>query len=149
MNPLVKWSPTNIGNDIHGGQVPIFPDVLPGWRLVREWRATVRAFADQWASLRTADGEFFSEYPATMNGCSNHRFRLRWRSIDGVPVRFACGTVASDVGTLVEEELPEPTAQGWAQLHGCGWPLWRYVLQRDGSNLGDIVVEIQHWEAGV
>ncbi|TDC81266.1 hypothetical protein E1193_15245 [Micromonospora sp. KC606] len=149
MKPFIKWSTTKIGNEIHGGEVPIFPDVLPGWRLEREWRATVRAFADQWVSLRTANGEFFREYPATMNGCGNHRFRLRWRSISGGPVRFACGTVGSDIGTIVEHELPEPVAQGWAQLHGCGWPLWRYMVQRDGSNLGDITVEVQHWEAAV
>jgi hypothetical protein len=147
--PIIKWSPSNNGNEIYGGHLPMFPDVLPGWRLEREWRRTVRAFTDSWTSLRTADDQFFHEYPATMNGCGNHRFRIRWRSIGGEPVRFACGTIAGGIGTIVEKELANPEVQGWAQLHGCGWPLWRYITQDNGSNLGDIAVEVQHWEAAV
>ncbi|MDT5119581.1 MAG: hypothetical protein QOE30_5320 [Mycobacterium sp.] len=82
-----------------------------------------------------------------MNGCGNHRFLIRWRSISGMPIRFACGTVANDIGTLVERELPTPAHFGWAELHGCGWPLWRYVQQENGGTLGDVAVAIQHWLA--
>lgn len=54
VKPIIKWSAANIGNEIYGGEAPVFPDILPGWLLERQWRATVRAFADEWKSLRTA-----------------------------------------------------------------------------------------------
>jgi hypothetical protein len=145
VDDVLLWNRANVGNLIHAGQGPDFPLVLPGWRLRKEWDDHLRAFRNEWRSLRPNDPD--NPYPATMNGCGNQRFLIRWRSISGVPVRFGCGTVAGDIGTIVEDELPVPAERGWAELHGCGWPLWQYIEQDGGGHLGDIAVALQQWTA--
>lgn len=125
----------------HAGQGPAFPAELTGWKAGDEWDGGLRASGD-WVSLCSGDQCGDMSYPATMNGCANQRFLLRWRTNDGAPVHFGYGTVAADIGTLVEGQLPQPASIGWAELHGCGWPLWRTT----GSNsLSDVTVAVQVW----
>lgn len=143
---LLPRTPRNI-TQIGSGSTVDLPDRFPGWVLDKQWSTLVRAFTDSWTSVSIADR--LDLYPASMSGCASHRFLVRWRSITEVPVRFAVGVLTGDVGTIVEEELVEPTVEGWAQLHGCDWPLWQYVQQPSGSNLGDVAVELQHWHVSM
>lgn len=145
VDDTLLWNGANKCNSIHAEQGPDFPTVLQGWRLRREWEAHLRVFCGEWRSLSPDDPD--DPYPATMNGCANQRFLIRWRSIGGAPVRFGCGTVAGNIGTIVENELSAPAVCGWAELHGCGWPLWQFVEQKNGGNLGDIAVAVQSWIA--
>jgi hypothetical protein len=145
--PGVSASWTNSGTDdtLHAGQGPEFPTKLVGWQLQAEWADGTRAFTGSWSSL-CGEEACPHRYPATMNGCANQRFLIRWRSLGG-PVLFAYGEVTGDVGTIADQQLAKPTDRGWAELTGCSWPLWQYVAQDNGSNLGDIAVAVQHWQA--
>src|SRR5690349_6484568 len=76
--PAAGWSTAGTTNTIHTGPGPAFPATLPGWQLADEWTDGARVFAD-WVSLCTG-GTCPHPYPATMNGCANQRFLIRWRT---------------------------------------------------------------------
>ena len=136
------WSTGITSDTLHAGQGPAFPDKLDGWQQQRDWTEITRAFTGQWTSV-CGSNTCNDPYPATMNGCANQRFLIRWRSLND-PVLFAYGEVTGDIGTIAEKQLTEPATQGWAELTGCSWPLWQYT---DGhpSTLGDITVAVQQW----
>ncbi|WP_157411647.1 hypothetical protein [Actinoplanes rectilineatus] len=136
------WSDSGTTNLILSGQGPAFPQTLVGWELQHEWTETTRAFTGQWSSVCGSDA-CTNPYPATMNGCSNQRFLVRWRSLND-PVLFAYGEVTGSVDTVVEDRLNEAAQKGWAELAGCSWPLWQYPPGHP-STLGDVVVGVQHW----
>jgi hypothetical protein len=137
-----EWTSGPATTAIHAGEGPAFPDDLKGWQRQREWTETTRAFTDQWASVCGSD-TCTNPYPATMNGCAQQKFLVRWRSLDD-PVLFGYGEVTGDVGTVVEDHLSAAAAQGWAELSGCSWPLWQYSAGKP-STLGDVAVSVQQW----
>ncbi|MEU4426192.1 hypothetical protein AB0F81_36695 [Actinoplanes sp. NPDC024001] len=135
-----SWTDEASTNTLHSGQGPDFPDTLAGWQLADQWADQTRVFGE-WTSLCAGD-DCAHSYPATMNGCANQRFLLRWRSNGGEKLTFAHGTMAGDIGTLAEEQLTEPVSIGWAELHGCGWPLWKHS---DPNGVTDVTVSVQQW----
>lgn len=142
-SPAQTWAAENI--EIHSGKGPVFPTALDGWKLEREFDTMVRAFTDRWVSLC---GKEVCEprYPATMNGCADQYFLVRWRSINQVPIRFGWALSNPEVEPLpLEQELSQPAVAGWASLYGCGWPVWQYVEQPNGGTLGDVAVAVQVW----
>ncbi|GIE25971.1 hypothetical protein Ahu01nite_090730 [Winogradskya humida] len=141
VSPRPTWGADGTGNHIHAATGPAFPARLAGWRLAGEWHDSVRV-SGTWTSL-CGDPVCEPRFPATMNGCGNQRFLLRWRTVGNTTVDFGDGTVAADIGTLADEQLAEPTNTGWAELHGCGWPLWR--THDAPNNLVDIAVTLQQW----
>ncbi|MEV4351704.1 hypothetical protein AB0J83_45175 [Actinoplanes sp. NPDC049596] len=106
-----------------------------------EWTETTHVFGDRTSLCNTATCPH--PYLATMNGCANQRFLIRWRSTDAQQkVTFAHGTVAGDIGTIAEKQFTQPTDTGWAEPNCCGWPLWKTL----GPNaIADVAVSIQQW----
>ncbi len=138
------WNTVGTSNSMLAGQGPPFPADLNGWQRQREWTEITRAFTGQWTSVCGSDA-CPNPYPATMNGCADQRFLIRWRSL-GDPVLFAYGDVSGTTNPIVEQQMSAPAQQGWAELTGCLWPLWQYQSGLP-STLGDIAVSVQHWTA--
>jgi serine/threonine protein kinase len=117
---------------------PPFPDEVTGYSLSDENRDTVRVFTGEkeWQTLQ--------DFPATMNGCAEQRFYVRWRSLD--PSAEVEATWLSDDGSVVLSKVVRGSA-GWQSSFGCGQPAFRLHKSRGGSALTDVVVDVQRWEA--
>jgi hypothetical protein len=117
---------------------PAFPEEVPGYSLADEDSETLRVFTGekQWQGL---DG-----FPATMNGCSQQRFYVRWRSLD--PTAEVEATWAGSDGSLIESKVVRGTA-GWQSNFGCSQPAFRLHSSGGRSTLTDVVVDVQRWAA--
>ncbi len=146
---LPTW-PSPVGDDL-GESVearsanstpPTFPDHVEGYALSHEWRETIRAFeGEEWSTI--------FEYPATMNGCGLQRFYVRWRTVN---VNAIVEATLLDSGGEIVLVTPASGGAGWMSSYGCGQPGFRMngtVDPDDMSNLTDVVVEVQQWEAAV
>jgi serine/threonine protein kinase len=122
-----------------GTTPPPFPAKVSGYTLENAWRDTPRAFQGaEWTTLY--------EFPATMNGCSQQRFYIRWRSVN------PNATIEASLISSFDEILlhgPAPGAAGWMSSYGCAQPAFRFITSTDDSSLSDIVVEVQQWEISV
>lgn len=81
-----------------------------------------------------------------MNGCSQQRFYIRWRSVN------PNATIEAALISSFDEILlhgPAPGAAGWMSSYGCAQPAFRFITSTDDSSLSDIVVEVQQWEISV
>jgi hypothetical protein len=116
---------------------PAFPDEVSGYSLDDEDRATLRVFTGgkQWQTLE--------DFPATMNGCDEQRFHVRWRSLD--PTADVEATWLNYDGS-VENKAVRGSA-GWQSSFGCSQPAFRLHSSGNGSTLTDVVVDVQRWEA--
>jgi serine/threonine protein kinase len=117
---------------------PPFPQEVSGYSLDDENRESVRVFTGdkQWQTLE--------DFPATMNGCDEQRFYVRWRSLD--PSAEVEATWLSDDGSVVLTKAVRGPA-GWQSSDGCGQPGFRLHKSRSGSTLTDVVIEVQRWTA--
>ena len=111
------------------------------WTLQEQWSTQPWAFTDQWI---TAAGPDYGEFPATMNGCDNQRFLVRWRVLtEGVDVRAA---MVDTIGGVWKQTSGHA---GWMDLDGCYAPGFQLAGPTDhGSTLVDVGVEVQqYWPA--
>jgi serine/threonine protein kinase len=117
---------------------PAFPEEVTGFSLDDENRVTTRVFSGekQWRTL--------DEFPATMNGCDQQRFYVRWRSLD--PSAEVEATWLSYDGSEVLSKAVRGSA-GWQSSDGCSQPGFRLRSSGRGSTLTDVVVDVQRWEA--
>jgi serine/threonine protein kinase len=117
---------------------PPFPEEVPGYSLDDEDRQTVRVFSGekQWRTL--------DDFPATMNGCDQQRFYVRWRSLD--PTADVEATWLTYDGSDVLSKAVRGSA-GWQSSDGCSQPAFRLHSGRSESTLTDVVVDVQRWEA--
>ncbi|MFF2026884.1 protein kinase domain-containing protein [Rhodococcus koreensis] len=123
----------------HAGLAPSpeFPQSLPQWTLKTSWTLTTRAFQDSWSK---APGPGQSRFPATMNGCANQRFLVRWRAVNPNATVVATHLNAAD----------KPTDQvtgnaGWMDLSGCYTPAFQFSASADRSTLTDVTIAVQQW----
>lgn len=123
----------------HQGEAPspVFPSTLKGWRRVDTWSQMPRAFTGSWTDVAGPD---YGTFPATMNGCDDQLFLVRWRSIaEGAPVQASWTH-----GPLRGDELT--TDAGWMSVDGCQTPQFRVAHSfSGGSNLTDVTVDVQAW----
>ncbi|MFC9355159.1 protein kinase [Rhodococcus sp. NPDC057014] len=117
---------------------PELPQSLPQWALQNTWNLTSRAFADQWS---TAPGPGHGRFPATMNGCNNHRFLVRWRVVNPNATVIATNLNAVDS----PGEQVTGTA-GWMDLDGCHTPAFQFSASTNASNLTDVAIAIAQWQ---
>ena len=116
---------------------PAFPAEVPGYSLADQNNETVRIFSDKrWQLLY--------EFPATMNGCDQQRFYVRWRSLD--PSAEVDATWVSSDGSMIENKVVRGSA-GWQAGYGCSQPAFRLHSSRSRSTLDDVVVDVQLWTA--
>ena len=116
---------------------PAFPAEVPGYSLADQNNETVRIFSDKrWQLLY--------EFPATMNGCDQQRFYVRWRSLD--PTAEVEATWVSSDGSRIEDKTVRGTA-GWQANYGCSQPAFRLRKSGSRSTLDDVVVDVQRWDA--
>jgi hypothetical protein len=117
---------------------PAFPDEVRGYSLADQNRETLRIFTGdkQWYTL--------DQFPATMNGCDQQRFYVRWRSLD--PTAEVEATWVSSDGSEIENKAVRGSA-GWQSNYGCSQPAFRLQKSGPGSTLDDVVVEVQRWVA--
>ena len=123
-----------------GQSPPPFPTAAKGYSFSRSVRTTVRAFAGtQWSTV--------TDFPATMNGCNQQRFYIRWRSLNSSAAIRA--TFVSSPDDIVLNKPVTGTA-GWQSGYGCGQPAFLLPgTGSDGSTLADLVVEYQVWTPSV
>lgn len=125
---------------------PQFPATLDGWRMSNKWSDRPRAFGgpgaggDPSAGTRLA-GPGNKKFPATMNGCNNQRFLVRWRAVNDGALIDAYWLDA--VGR--PRQIVTATA-GWMAVGGCETPTFHYSDQNTGpGNLSDVAVDVQQW----
>jgi len=127
---------------------PAFPPALPGWKLTSVWTQTTRAFTGQWRPLAGPRGV---DYPATMNGCSQQRFLVRYRVLNENTTVIPGWTHSPPANN---QGAPEPTVtpahSGWLALNGCQVPMFTFGVTDDSNtNLADVAVEIQRYTVAV
>ncbi|MGY1592265.1 hypothetical protein ACI79D_09850 [Geodermatophilus sp. SYSU D00708] len=112
---------------------------LRGWAIRDAWSDTPRAFTEQ---VTAVSGSDYESFPATMSGCDQQRFLVRWRVVStGVDVHAYSLDVLGDVTV-------EATGRsGWMDLDGCSTPGFEFAASDSGSNLTDVAVEVQQWWA--
>ena len=141
MTANTGWAESDVDSLGVASEAPDFPLELDHWTLQSEWSTLPRAFTDQWS---LAAGPSYDEFPATMNGCNDQRFLVRWRVVDeGVDVRAA---MVDTVGGVWKQTSGHA---GWMDLDGCYTPGFQLVGPTDaGSTLVDVAVEVQqYWPA--
>lgn len=127
--------------------IPRFPKALSGYRASGKkdyWdrpfatRGTIRIFAGN-------DWEPISDFPLTMNHCSDGVFMIRWRSANPeVLIATALGyhyfgkIYATKTGTF-----------GYMQGSNCEEPLFKFAgaLNGNEANLVDVYYELKFWQA--
>nr|WP_271209019.1 serine/threonine-protein kinase [Rhodococcus wratislaviensis]GLK33465.1 hypothetical protein GCM10017611_03070 [Rhodococcus wratislaviensis] len=117
---------------------PELPPNLPQWALQNTWNLTTRAFADEWSK---APGPGQSRFPATMNGCNNQRFLVRWRAVN--PNATVLATNLNAIDSSGEQVTGNA---GWMDLDGCHTPAFQFSDSKDASNLTDVAIAIQQWQ---
>jgi eukaryotic-like serine/threonine-protein kinase len=135
--PRASWPPlADVLRAVPVGQgVPAFPTKVTGYAVQRQWTETVRAFTGStWSTM--------TNFPATMNGCVQQRFYVRWRSLNpNAVVEASFGSVPE--GFVLDR--PVSGVAGWQSGYGCGQPMFLLKSSRDGSTLTDIIVEVQRF----
>ena len=117
---------------------PAFPEEVPGYSLADEDNETVRIFRGDkgWQTLY--------RFPATMNGCGQQRFYVRWRSLD--PSADVEATWLSGDGSVLLTKSVRGSA-GWQSNDGCSQPAFRLRSSGSRSTLDDVVVDVRRWTA--
>ncbi len=129
--------------------VPAFPPALPGWQLTAAWTQTTRAFTGQWRPLAGPGGE--ENYPATMNGCDQQRFLLRYRVLNESTTVIPGWTHSPPANNpAAPEQTLTPAHSGWLALDGCQVPMFTFdATNASSANLVDVAVEVQRYTAAV
>ncbi|WP_207843031.1 DUF2510 domain-containing protein [Williamsia soli] len=131
------WAQSQQVDLIEIGDPPEFPASLDQWSLTQSWDVTQRAFENQETPIPGPD---FSTFPATMNGCDNQRFLVRWRVLN--PNATVVASLADANGTAVNNATG---SSGRMDSDGCLTPQFEFAESSDASNLTDIAVSVQRW----
>lgn len=101
------------------GTAPPFPTALEGWRRVKSWNANGRAFPDTWTATAGSSADQYN-FPATMNGCDQQRFLVRWRVVDS-------GGVVDASSAYIDGQPDQLLigSAGWFDVDGCTHPEFR------------------------
>lgn len=136
--PDTGWAGSELDTLGAATEAPEFPVEMDHWTLQGQWSTMPRAFTDQWS---TAAGPEYDDFPATMNGCADQRFLVRWRVVDDeVEVRAA---MVDTVGGVWKQTSGNA---GWMDLNGCYAPGFQLAgPTSDGSTLVDVAVEVQQY----
>jgi hypothetical protein len=129
------------------GDPPAFPQQLTHWMLVGQWSDLPRAFAGDGTWTVTV-GPNASPFPATMNGCNDGRFLVRWRAVDdGVDVLAGEARIDGQ-GNLDGSPWKQVNAHsGWMDIDQCYAPVFRMAgALADGTNLADVTVQVQEYQ---
>ena len=117
---------------------------MPGYRLTATEDTSVRVFNDGMP-------EVIYDFPATMNGCDQARFVVRWRTLDANAVaRFTPAYGGTpDLGIVpIEGARSKTGSKGkWVSDSQCEQPSWTFVSASGKSTLADITVEYEVWTA--
>ena len=131
---------------------PDFPSEVVGYRLASTETLTSRAFT---GSLNQV-----YEVVATMNGCANQRFYLRWRTLNqemSVKAVWTYPRLLDAKGELAEPVVEEQGGSamgksGWMSSYGCTIPAFEvadHPYSGPGEPLTDVVVELRIWTPSV
>ena len=129
------------GADSAGASPPEFPTQVEGYDLAyQEALDPSRAF---WQQPNPVWG-----FPATMNGCAQQRFYLRWRPLDENAQIQATWTY-NGTGTIEPDGGEATGKSGWMSSYGCTVPAFAVVghdtYTGPGNPITDVVVELQVW----
>jgi hypothetical protein len=127
-------------------RIPAFPRALSGYRSEENKDFWNKTFAST-GSIRIFEGKDWTgipDFPATMNGCTNGVFMIRWRS--GSPdVR-----IASNLGS---HDLNPGASAGkigeFGYMYGtnCEQPMFKFAGAHDKATLADVYYELKFWQA--
>lgn len=130
------------------GDPPAFPPTLAHWTLTGQWSDLPRAFVEADQSWTVAVGPNATSFPATMNGCDDGRFLVRWRAVDsGVSVIAAAGRPDGQMGVEGPVLKQASGPSGWMDIDGCYAPVFRMgAALNNGQNLEDVTVQVQEYQ---
>lgn len=130
------------------GVPPAFPRQLDQWTLTGQWSGLPRAFVQADEEWTVTVGPNATPFPATMNGCDDGRFLVRWRAVDdGVNVIAAAGRPDDQMGVDGPVLKQASGHSGWMDLDGCYAPVFRMEAPlSSGQNLEDVTVEVQEYQ---
>lgn len=120
------------------GKPPPFPTSVPGYRKHDQFTVTHRAFEHQ-------QFQPVHNISATMNGCAQQRFYVRWRTLSGGAVQP--GYVPVPMTRVWMKGTPGAT--GWMAGDGCHHPAFNNVRPEGSDIFDDVIVEVQVWYAAV
>lgn len=131
---------------------PKFVEEIDGWRLKDHWEGMVRTFDERWSAASGAGSDGDYGFPATMNGCDNQMFLVRWRAIGSGAGSVTAGwTNGAFVGAspleVSQVDGDKVTgSSGWMSLDGCEIPVFTYkpATSADGS-IRDVAYSVQQW----
>lgn len=132
---------------VAAGDPPAFPQQLAHWTLTAQWSDLPRAFAGDGPWTITV-GPDANPFPATMNGCNDGRFLVRWRAVDD-GVNVLAGEARIDgQGNLDGSVWKQVNAHsGWMDIDQCYAPVFRMAAAlADGTNLADVTVQVQEYQ---
>lgn len=121
---------------------PAFPTTLTGWRLDTAWNARVRVFAQSGGDPGNGtriSGPGYAAFPATMNGCNNQRFLVRWRAISDAIIDAFWLDGAGHPSQIVSANA------GWMGVGGCQVPALHLSNSNPANSLSDVTVDVQRW----
>lgn len=141
--PESEYADSFANEAFSSGEVPQFPTVVDGYRL--SYKDSVQSRAFDFTTRQVFD------LPATMNGCGNQRFYVRWRA----PAEYAVEAIWTYPGPTPDEPIYEPAggsatgSAGFMSSYGCTQPAFRLIDAPEPSNLIDVTVEFQVWVPAV
>lgn len=145
--PDDPWATESI-DTLKVGDPPPFPEPLTHWRLIASWSDLPRAFVQADQQWTATVGPNATPFPATMNGCDDGRFLVRWRAVDDV-VNVIAGAGTTDGQMNVDGPVDKQVTghSGWMDLDGCSAPVFRMgAALTNGQNLEDVTVEVQQYQ---
>lgn len=127
--------------------IPLFPHALSGFRSENNKDFWDHIFACR-GSIRIFKGSGWSgipDFPATMNGCSNGVFMIRWRS--GLPIESALGYIEFTHEFKVST-APKTGTFGYMYGTNCEQPMFKFVgAASSPDTLTDVFYELKFWQA--
>lgn len=140
--PWPKSRGVYIANSSAG--IPQFPRSVSGYRSQKGEDFWGNPF-DTHGTIRLSEGwSEISEFPNTMNHCSEGLFMIRWRSLNSLKVQTALGF---DTDTLSSGR--RSGSYGYIYGTNCEEPLFQIQKARGQSSglIVDITYEIKFWQA--
>ena len=128
-------------------KIPAFPKTLRGfrssgkkdyWGESFETSGSLRVFGGQsWETIY--DGP--TEFPHTMNHCSDGVFMVRWRAA------YPSVKVKSAVGYLTDNVTHTAPAASFGYMYGSSCEMPLFMFAKNNNELGDIYYEVKFWKA--
>jgi hypothetical protein len=131
------------------------PSVVTGYKVTQPPASTtLRVFQQE------TGGQLIDQFPSGMNGCSQTFWTLRWRSLSPdvtVTAFLTEGWLTAQVGEPsaneprpvddVQGTMPAASTAGYLAGTFCEQPAFLFGTATDGSNLIDVTIDYQVWNA--